>query len=165
VAVVTSAGIHPQFRIEDLTEECFDKVIAVNLKGTFLVCQNAVRTIRAAHVKSGSIVTIASITATHGIAPKTHYSASKAGVVGFTKALAQEVVSDGIRCNSVLPGVTDTPLVQSLAKNGIDDFVASVPMKRMAEPLEIANVVKFLVSDASSYMTGSTIHVTGGWGM
>lgn len=165
--VVNSAGILRKCSLVDCPDETFDDVIRVNLKGTFLVNRAASRDMLRSGIPlpdgGAAIVNISSIEAKCGFWSSAVYSASKAGIVALTKSAAQELAGHGIRCNAVLPGWTDTPL-----SAGGDDAVkaqalALMPIKRPAEPREIAEAVKFLCSPtASSYVNGAALEVTGG---
>ncbi|CAN7996394.1 unnamed protein product [Ixodes hexagonus] len=146
----------------DTTEENFDKVVNVNLKGTFLVTQEAVKVMLSGGVQEGSVVNISSVTARVGMKGLCGYVASKAGVVGLTKAVALDLAGTGIRCNAVLPGYTDTPNAARMTQQQKDDLLAKIPLGRPARPREISDVVVFLCSPESSYMTGADIDVTGG---
>ncbi|CAN8021023.1 unnamed protein product [Ixodes persulcatus] len=148
--------------ILDTTEENFDKVVRVNLKGTFLVTQEAVKAMLSGGVQQGSVVSISSLTARIGMKGLCGYVASKAGVVGFTKTVALDLAGTGIRCNAVLPGYTDTPAAARMTQQQKDDLLATIPLGRPGRPREIADVVVFLCCPESSYMTGAVIEVAGG---
>ncbi|KAH7950999.1 estradiol 17-beta-dehydrogenase 8 [Rhipicephalus sanguineus] len=168
--VVNAAGILRKCSLVDCTDDTFDDVIRVNLKGTFLVNRAASRDMLRSGIplpKGGAvIVNISSIEAKNGSWSSAAYSASKAGIVALTKSAATELAGHGIRCNAVLPGWTDTPMAE-----GGDDAVkaqalALMPIKRPAEPREIAEAIKFLCSPtASSYVNGAALEVTGGFCM
>ncbi|KAL1441682.1 hypothetical protein MTO96_008403 [Rhipicephalus appendiculatus] len=168
--VVNSAGILRQCSLVDCSEETFDDVIRINLKGTFLVNRAASRDMLRSGIplpKGGAaIVNISSIDAKSGSWSTGAYSASKAGVLALTKTAAKELAGHGIRCNAVLPGWTDTPMTK-----GGDDAVkaqalAMMPIKRPAEPREIAEAIKFLCSPtASSYVNGAELEISGGFCM
>lgn len=165
--VVNSAGILRKCSLVDCPDETFDDVIRVNLKGTFLVNRAASRDMLRSGIPlpdgGAAIVNISSIEAKCGLWSSAVYSASKAGIVALTKSAAQELAGHGIRCNAVLPGWTDTPL--SAGGDGAvkAQALALMPIKRPAEPREIAEAVKFLCSPtASSYVNGAALEVTGG---
>ncbi|XP_029846346.2 estradiol 17-beta-dehydrogenase 8 [Ixodes scapularis] len=161
--VVNCAGTVAGFAsIIDTTEENFDKVVRVNLKGTFLVTQEAVKAMLSGGVQQGSVVNISSLTARIGMKGLCGYVASKAGVVGFTKTVALDLAGTGIRCNAVLPGYTDTPAANRMTQQQKDDVLATIPLGRPGRPREIADVVVFLCCPESSYMTGAVIEVAGG---
>jgi len=161
--LVNNAGIFPFKPFLEMQEQDFQKVIDINLKGYFFATQAAVKEM--AKQKSGSIINIASIAAIKGFAGLSHYCASKGGVVAMSKALALELAPMGIRINSIAPGAIDTPGTKTMDmdEKSKASLVAPVPMKRWGKAEEIASAVLFLASDESSYMTGSTIVVDGGW--
>ncbi|XP_050035031.1 (3R)-3-hydroxyacyl-CoA dehydrogenase-like isoform X2 [Dermacentor andersoni] len=166
--VVNSAGILRKCSLVDCTDETFDDVIRVNLKGTFLVNRAASRDMLQSGIPDGgaAIVNVSSIEAKSGFWSSAVYSASKAGIVALTKSVAQELAGHGIRCNAVLPGWTDTPLAASSDEAVKAQALALMPIKRPAEPREIAEAIKFLCSPtASSYVNGAALEVTGGFCM
>lgn len=147
----------------DLSEKDFDDIILVNLKGTFLVTQAAARAMTAGSFRDGTIVNIASLTATKCDPGCSAYAASKAGVVALTKVAAKELASQGIRVNGVLPTFTDTPMNagEELAKVK-PKKMASIPLRRTCRPEEVAEVILFLSSPKSSFMTGAAVDISGG---
>lgn len=160
--LVTCAGIIGTTRLLALTDAEWDQVLTVNLKGTFLCVQRAVAGM--SRVQEGRIVTIASDTGKRGggrIATS-HYAASKAGVIAFTRSVARELAGGPIRINCICPGPTDTPMHASLSPDVREQVARSIPMARFARPEEIAAAVVFLVSDAASYVYGETLNVDGG---
>jgi len=161
--LVNNAGVYPFKPFLEMAEEDFMKVININLKGYFLMAQACAKEM--AKQKSGSIINIASVAAEIGFAGLTHYCASKGGVVAMSKAMALELAGMGIRINCIEPGAINTPGATntSMTKEQNDAMLAPIPMKRQGESVEIANAVLFLASDESSYMTGSSIVVDGGW--
>ncbi|XP_063041636.1 estradiol 17-beta-dehydrogenase 8 [Engraulis encrasicolus] len=159
---VNAAGITQDEFLMKMEEEDFDKVIRVNLKGTFLVTQAVSKAMVAAGVPKGSIVTVGSIVGKVGNIGQVNYVASKAGVQGITRTAAKELSRFGIRCNCVLPGFITTPMTEKVPEKVISKMVAFVPLGRMGDPTEVADVCAFLASDDSSYVTGSCIEVTGG---
>nr|XP_037291982.1 LOW QUALITY PROTEIN: estradiol 17-beta-dehydrogenase 8-like [Rhipicephalus microplus] len=163
--VVNCAGIAGMSPLVDTTDEEFDEIIRVNLKGTFLVTRAAARAMIASDVTEGVIVNIASILGKTGLSGCVPYTASKGGVVSLTKSAAQELAPHGIRCNAVLPSLTQTPLIDTLPEESHKTFFALAPMRRVGQPEEIAQAVLFLCSPQSSYMTGASLEVTGGFGM
>uniref|UniRef100_A0A1E1XEP0 (3R)-3-hydroxyacyl-CoA dehydrogenase n=1 Tax=Amblyomma aureolatum TaxID=187763 RepID=A0A1E1XEP0_9ACAR len=163
--VVNSAGVAHLAPLVETSDEDFDRVIRINLKGTFLVTRAAARAMTASGVADAVIVNIASILAKTGLAMLSPYCASKGGVMALTKTVAQELAPHGIRCNAVLPSLTRTPMGYSLPEEIQVEFVAKTPLKRMGEPEEVAQAILFLCSPQSSYLTGAGLEVTGGYGM
>ncbi|XP_029849963.2 estradiol 17-beta-dehydrogenase 8-like [Ixodes scapularis] len=162
--MVNCAGTGATFTsITDTSEDMFDRTVSVNLKGTFLMTQAAVRDMLAGGVTDGVVVNIASIVAK--TAPKgfSSYVASKAGIVGLTRSVALDLADKRIRCNAVLPGFTaNTPVTSRITEEQREMIVAQVPLGRAAQPREVADVVAFLCSPESSYMTGAAVEVAGG---
>ncbi|KAK0142901.1 Estradiol 17-beta-dehydrogenase 8 [Merluccius polli] len=144
-----------------MEEEHFDKVVQVNLKGTFLVTQAVAAAMVASGVSKGSIVTVGSIVGKVGNIGQVNYSASKAGVQGLTRTAAKELSRYGIRCNCVMPGFISTPMTDKVPEKVISKMTSLVPLGRMGEPAEVADVCSFLASDDSRYITGASIEVTG----
>ena len=162
-ALVCNAGITRDNLIARITPEDFDAVIATNLGGAFHVCQAAAR--RMLRRRRGSIVTMSSIVGIHGNAGQTNYSASKAGLVGLTKSLAKEIGSRGVRVNCIAPGYISTELTDVLPEGAREALLGSTPLGRLGEPEDVARCVRFLVSDASGFVTGAVLAVDGGLGM
>ena len=162
-ALVCNAGITRDNLIARISPEDFDAVIATNLGGAFHVCQAAAR--RMLRRRRGSIVTMSSIVGVHGNAGQTNYSASKAGLIGLTKSLAKEIGSRGVRVNCIAPGYIATELTDVLPDSARETLLASTPLGRLGEPEDIARCVRFLVSDASGFVTGAVLAVDGGLGM
>ena len=148
------------FLIAMMKEENFSKVIDVNLKGTFNMCRNLVPYMM--KNKSGNIVNISSVVGIIGNAGQSNYAASKAGVIGFSKALAKELAGRNIRVNAVAPGFIDTDMTSILSDKVKENIYSQIPLKRMGKAKEVANVVYFLSSEESSYITGQVINVYGG---
>ncbi|KAH6939018.1 hypothetical protein HPB50_015606 [Hyalomma asiaticum] len=163
--VVNCAGIAGLSPLVDTTDEAFDKIVRVNLKGTFVVTRAAARAMIASGVSNGVIVNISSILGKTGYGGSAAYCASKGAVVSLTKSAAQELASQGIRCNAVLPALTLTPMADALPEESIKTFCALTPMRRAAQPEEVAEAVLFLCGPQSSYVTGAALEVTGGYGM
>jgi NAD(P)-dependent dehydrogenase (short-subunit alcohol dehydrogenase family) len=164
--LVNNAGICQFKPFLDLTEEEWDRTININLKGYFLCAQACAREM--IKQKSGAIVNVASIAMGQvgcGFATLAHYCASKGGIVGMTETLALELAPHGIRVNAISPGAIDTPMVDPLKVDPkvMEGTLARVPLHRMGKPEEVSNLVLFLASDISSYMTGSTVVIDGGW--
>ncbi|HLC32120.1 MAG TPA: SDR family NAD(P)-dependent oxidoreductase [Candidatus Nanoarchaeia archaeon] len=160
--LINNAGIYPFVSLTDMTEEQWDKVIAVNLKGTFNCTKAALSHLQ--QKKYGKIVNIASIAgAVIGYANLSHYCATKAGIMGFTRATALELAPYNIQVNAIAPGGIRTPGVDAVMdKKSEEAFAKSVPEKRMGTPEDIAQAVLFLASDAASYITGQLLVVDGG---
>ncbi|MDX6631366.1 MAG: 3-oxoacyl-[acyl-carrier protein] reductase [Gaiellales bacterium] len=162
-ALVCNAGITRDNLIARISTQDFDDVIATNLGGAFHVCQAGAR--RMLRRRRGAIVTMSSIVGIHGNAGQTNYSASKAGLIGLTKSLAKEIGSRGVRVNCIAPGYVATELTGVLPEGARDALLASTPLGRLGEPEDIARCVRFLVSDAASFVTGAVLAVDGGLGM
>ncbi|XP_072304332.1 (3R)-3-hydroxyacyl-CoA dehydrogenase [Eucyclogobius newberryi] len=159
---VNAAGITQDDFLLSMDEEHFDKVIQVNLKGTFLVTQAVAQALVACGAPKGSIINMGSIVGKVGNIGQANYSASKAGVEGLTRAAAKELSRFGIRCNCVLPGFISTPMTDKVPDKVINKLLNLVPLGRMGEPAEVADVCAFLASDDSRYVTGTSLEVTGG---
>lgn len=170
---IQNAGVITIATIEDMTEAEWDKVMAVNTKGVFLCCQEAIRRIRQ-HGRGGSLINTASGQAREGFIYTPHYAASKFGVVGITQSLAKEVATEGINVNAICPGIIDTEMWayndkvwgQMLGdyKPGelMAEWVQGIPMKRAGTGKDVAGLVTFLASEDAAYITGQTINVDGG---
>ena len=158
--LVNNAGITRDMLLMRMKPEDFTDVIDVNLVGTFNVTKSAINYMMKA--RSGRIVNIASVVGISGNAGQTNYSASKAGIIGFTKSLAKEVASRNIRVNAVAPGFIQTNMTAVLKDETKEEIAKSIPLKRMGNPEDVANAIKFLASDDSSYITGQVLHIDGG---
>ncbi len=158
--LVNNAGITRDTLLMRMKEEDFDKVIEINLKGTFLVTKAV--TPYMMKKRSGRIINLSSVVGVTGNAGQSNYSASKAGIIGFTKSVAKELASRDIRANAVAPGFIDTDMTNVLSDDVKANINAQIPMKRMGTAREIANVVYFLGSEESSYITGQVINIDGG---
>jgi 3-oxoacyl-[acyl-carrier protein] reductase len=159
--LVTNAGhLVGRSPVADMTDEHWHSVIDVNLSSTFYTCRAALSSLAAS---GGRIVTMASVAAHNGGGPgAVAYGAAKAGVVGFTKALAKEVGRFGIRANAVAPGMIDTDMLAELAAPARKKLLDAIPLRRFGRADEVADLVSFLVSDRAAYITGSVVEVTGG---
>ena len=157
--LVNNAGITRDGLLMRMKEEDFDKVIEINLKGTFLVTKVVIPYMMKRKV--GNIINLSSVVGVVGNAGQCNYSASKAGIIGFTKSLAKEVASRNIRVNAVAPGFIDTDMTSVLSEEVKKNINLQIPIKRMGNPREIANVVYFLGCEDSSYITGQVINVDG----
>ncbi|MFP4527084.1 MAG: 3-oxoacyl-[acyl-carrier-protein] reductase [Candidatus Kapaibacterium sp.] len=161
--LINNAGITRDNLMLRMKEEDWDAVINTNLKGAFL-CTKAIMRIMMAQ-RSGRIINVGSIVGSIGNAGQANYSASKAGMFGFTKSLAKELGSRNILVNCIAPGYVHTPMTDRLTDEQRAAFVKSIPLGRVCEPEEIASVAAFLASDDSKYITGQVIHVDGGLAM
>ena len=159
--LVNNAGVSLVKMLCDTTEEDFDRVMDINLKGAFLTSKEAMKNM--VHNKWGRIINISSVWGNAGASCEVVYSASKAGLVGFTKALAKELAPSGVTVNSVSPGLIDTQMNSHLSKEDLDALCDEIPMGRMGKPCEVAHAVLFLASEEASYITAQNITVDGGW--
>uniref|UniRef100_A0A914BYF4 (3R)-3-hydroxyacyl-CoA dehydrogenase n=1 Tax=Acrobeloides nanus TaxID=290746 RepID=A0A914BYF4_9BILA len=162
--LVNNAGITKDSLLMKMTDEQFDDVINVNLKAVYIITQLFAK-LAIDQQRPMSIVNISSIVGKTGNLGQTNYSASKAGIIGFTKSAAKELARYNIRVNAVLPGFIKTPMTAKIPEKVISKFVERIPLGRMGDPEDIANAVNFLCSDLSSYMTGAQVEVTGGLDM
>lgn len=158
--LVNNAGITRDKLIMKMTEEDFDSVINVNLKGTFNVTKSLIRGML--KTKDCSIINISSVVGVAGNPGQTNYAASKAGINGFTKALAKEVAKKNIRVNSIAPGFIQTDMTDKLSDEIIEEYKKNIPLGRLGSPEDVANVAGFLASDDSKYITGQILIVDGG---
>ena len=158
--LVNNAGITRDGLIMRMKKEDFESVIDTNLTGTFNMTRNVVPFM--IKQKNGRIINLSSVVGITGNAGQTNYSASKAGVIGFTKSLAKEVASRNILVNAIAPGFIETDMTKVLSDNVKEAILNQIPLKRMGEAKEVAKLVKFLVSDDSKYITGQVINVDGG---
>lgn len=158
--LVNNAGITKDGLIMRMKKEDFEAVIDINLVGTFNVTRNVIPYM--IKQKSGRIINVSSVVGVAGNAGQTNYSASKAGVIGFTKSLAKEVASRNILVNAIAPGFIDTDMTKVLSDTVKEGINTQIPLRRMGTPKEVAKVVKFLASEDSSYITGQVINIDGG---
>ena len=158
--LVNNAGITKDTLIMRMKEEDFDSVIDVNLKGTFNCAKHA----SAIMLKQrfGKIINMTSVVGIAGNAGQVNYAASKSGVIGLTKSLAKELGSRGITVNAVAPGFINTDMTASLSEKVKEEASKNIPLKRLGDPEDVANLVGFLASDAANYITGQVINVDGG---
>jgi len=161
--LVNNAGITRDGLLMRMKDEDWDSVIDVNLKGTFLCTREAIKLM--AKAKSGRVVTISSVVGEMGNAGQANYCASKAGIIGFTKAVAREYAKRNITINAVAPGFIETDMTGVLSEGIREELLKQIPVNRFGSPEDIANAVYFLVSDLGSYVTGQVIAVNGGMHM
>ena len=158
--LVNNAGIARDKLVLRMTEEDWDAVLGVNLKGTFHCTKAVVKYM--SKQRSGKIVNIASVVGEMGNAGQANYSASKAGVIGLTKTIAREFAQRGINVNAIAPGYIETAMTEALPEKAKEELKRMIPMDRLGKPEDVAQAVLFLVSDASSYITGQVLGVNGG---
>lgn len=158
--VVNNAGITRDNLLLRMKAEDWDSVISTNLSGIYRVCKASLRGMMKA--RGGRIINIASVIAVMGNAGQANYAASKAGVIGFSKSLAQEIGSRNITVNVIAPGFIDTDMTKILPEEQRAALLSQVPLARLGDSQDIADAVAFLASDSASYITGETLHVNGG---
>ena len=158
--LVNNAGITKDTLLMRMKKEDFESVIDVNLVGTFNVTKNVIPYMMKA--RNGRIINISSVVGVSGNAGQTNYSASKAGIIGFTKSLAKEIASRNILVNAVAPGFIETNMTDVLKDEVKEAISKQIPLNRMGKAEDVANVVKFLASEDSSYITGQVINIDGG---
>ena len=158
--LVNNAGITSDGLIMKMSEDDYDAVLDTNLKGTFNTIRHMSRYFL--KQKSGRIINISSVSGILGNAGQANYSASKAGVIGLTKAVARELASRGITVNAVAPGFVDTDMTDALSDSAKENLISQIPLGRTGKPQDIANAVLFLASDAAGYITGQVLSVDGG---
>lgn len=159
--LVNNAGIHVDRTVADTTEEEWDQILGVNLKGVFLCSKAAIPQMR--RQGSGNIICISSISGLIGQLNQAAYNASKHGIIGLVRCMAYDHAQENIRANAICPGVMNTPLVASVPEEHIAPYRKTSLLERFAEPSEVANAALFLASDESSYVTGSAMVVDGGY--
>jgi 3-oxoacyl-[acyl-carrier protein] reductase len=157
--VVNNAGITKDGLLMRTTEENWDDVMNTNLKSVFNITKNVQRIML--KQRSGSIINLSSVVGVRGNAGQSNYAASKAGIIGFTKSIAQELGSRNIRCNAIAPGFIATEMTAELGEETINEWLKSVPLKRPGTAEDVANAVLFLASDLSTYVSGQTLNVCG----
>ena len=159
--LVNNAGVHVDRTVADTTEEEWDQILGVNLKGVFLCSKAAIPQMR--RQGGGNIICISSISGLIGQLNQAAYNASKHGIIGLVKCMAYDHALENIRANAICPGVMNTPLVASVPEEHIAPYRKTSLLERFAEPSEVANAALFLASDESSYVTGSAMVVDGGY--
>ena len=160
--LINNAGLWPQAYVCDMTEEDWNRTLAVNLTAAFLTCREAVRRWRERN-HPGRIVNITSQAAYYGTTTgHAHYAAAKAGLANFTISLAREMAPYGIRVNAVAPGFMETDMAAEALRKHRDKYLERIPLRRIADPAEVASAVVFLASEKASYITGATLDVNGG---
>lgn len=157
--VVNNAGITKDGLLMRMSEENWDDVMNTNLKSVFNITKNVQRTML--KQRSGSIINLSSVVGVRGNAGQSNYAASKAGIIGFTKSIAQELGSRNIRCNAIAPGFIATEMTAELGEDTINEWLKSVPLNRPGTAEDVANAVLFLASDLSTYVSGQTLNVCG----
>lgn len=163
--LINNAGTWPTAFVKDMTDRQWNDTLAINLTGPFMTCREAVQRWLAAGRK-GKIVNITSQAAYHGTTTgHAHYAAAKAGLANFTISLARELAPHGIQVNAVAPGFMETDMTAEALRKDRERILARIPLRRIADPAEVAAAVLFLASDQASYMTGATLHVNGGMEM
>ena len=159
-ALVNNAGITRDNLLLRMSPQDWDLVLEVNLRSVFNFCKAFVPMML--KQRSGSIINTASVVGVNGNAGQCNYSASKAGIIGFTKSLAKEIGSRGIRCNAIAPGLIESAMTQAMPKEAHDKWLNEIPLRRGGTDLDIARTSMFLASDLSEYITGQVICVDGG---
>ena len=158
--LINNAGITRDNLLMRMTEESWDEIMNVNLKSCFNTVKAATRTMMKA--KAGSIINMTSVVGAKGNAGQANYAASKAGIMGFTKSVARELASRNVTVNAVAPGFIETEMTAQLPEKAKEAFLAQIPLGRAGQPEDVAQVVKFLISEEASYITGQVIHLNGG---
>jgi len=164
--LVNNAGITKDGLLLSMKEVDFDKVIAVNLKGAFNFTKHLVRPLLKSGAESsgrtGRIINMASVVGVNGNVGQSNYAASKAGLIGFTKAMARELASRHVTCNAIAPGFIQSPMTEAMPEAAKERAMANIPLKRLGTAEEIAALAVFLASDFASYITGEVVKIDGG---
>lgn len=159
-AIINNAGITRDGLLMRMSEENWDDVMNINLKSVFNITKCALRTLL--KQRSGSIINMSSVVGIEGNPGQSNYAASKAGIIGFTKSIAQELGSRNIRCNAICPGFIETEMTADLDESVKAKWMEDIPLKRGGTPDDVANACLFLASDLSTYVSGQTLNVCGG---
>jgi 3-oxoacyl-[acyl-carrier protein] reductase len=162
-ALVNNAGVTRDTLIARMTDDDWEQVIGTNLRGAFNTSRAVVR--KMMRRRSGAIVNLTSVVGLHGNPGQANYAASKAGIIGLTKALARELGSRGVRVNAVAPGYIDTELTRVLPEAARQAILVNTPLGRLGEPGDVAGAVRFLLSEEAAFVTGEVLLVDGGLGM
>ncbi|HDQ16447.1 MAG TPA: 3-oxoacyl-[acyl-carrier-protein] reductase [Bacteroidetes bacterium] len=157
--LVNNAGITRDTLLMRMTEDQWDLVLKINLKSVFNMTKSVLNTMM--KQRCGSIINMSSVVGVIGNAGQANYSASKAGMIGFTKSIAKEVGSRNIRLNAIAPGFIETKMTEELPKEARDAWINNIPLRRAGQPVDVANLALFLASDLSSYISGQVISVCG----
>jgi len=158
--LVNNAGITRDTLLMRMTEEQWDMVLTVNLKSVFNLTKAVIKPMM--KQRSGSIINMSSVVGVTGNAGQANYSASKAGILGFTKSIAKELGSRNVRCNAIAPGFILTEMTEKLPEDVKNEWITKIPLRRGGTTDDVANIALFLASDLSSYVTGQTVNVCGG---
>ncbi len=158
--LVNNAGITKDNLLLRMSEQDWDAVLTVNLKSVFNLTKAVMRVMM--KQRGGSIINMSSVVGVNGNAGQANYSASKAGMIGFTKSVAQELGSRNIRCNAIAPGFIETEMTHKLPEDVREAWIKTIPLRRSGKPEDVADVATFLASDLSSYVNGQVINVCGG---
>ncbi len=161
--LVNNAGITKDALVMTMKEEDFDNVIDVNLKGTFHMIKQCYPILM--RKRSGKIINISSVSGLIGNAGQANYSASKGGVIAMTKSVARELAGRGVTCNAVTPGFIQSDMSGAMNEKVLEGIVATIPLKRMGQPEEVAELVAFLAGDSANYITGQVFSIDGGLSM
>jgi len=157
--LINNAGITADTLMLRMSEEQWDKVIEVNLKSVFNLTKNVIKPML--KNRAGSIINMSSVVGVFGNAGQANYAASKAGIIGFTKSIAKEIGSRGIRCNAIAPGFIQTDMTEELDEKVIDNYISNIPLKRLGTGSDVADACLFLASDMSTYVSGQVLSVCG----
>ncbi|MBK7342253.1 MAG: 3-oxoacyl-[acyl-carrier-protein] reductase [Saprospiraceae bacterium] len=158
--LINNAGITRDNLMLRMSEDQWDEVLRVDLKSVFNLTKHALKPM--IRNRGGSIINISSVVGVFGNAGQANYAAAKAGIIGFSKSVAKEVGSRNVRCNAIAPGFIETDMTHELSDENREQFLAGIPLKRLGQANEVANVCAFLGSDLSTYVTGQTLSVCGG---